>query len=400
MNKNIECPHCWCSFKISDVLFVSSHEQLIGDLVTGSEEQTRFLPSRFNEFGSAIDPFGLETSEIACPRCGLSLPRLLLDLSAFPVSIVGSPGSGKSYLLAASISELRHIMPTLGFTFEDVDPNINKNIIKSEKKLFQASDLEKIVSLKKTEINGTEFYNNSDLAGQSKTFLSPMQFVFGNIRDKKNDRILVLYDCAGEHFMPGNNHVSVPSMSCLVKSKAIIFLLDLLQDPSFNKLFESSSSLKQNDVRQSMILNEIILRVRKGLGLRHNEYCNKPLIIALSKVDVWGDTFQLNDLSSVPIRCENKRIDFKKITETSLKIRNQLNKFIPDFVNLAEAFSQSVYFVPNSAIGRDLQFEKSENEYGIRPKDIKPRWAPVPLLLSMFLDNDKMLGNKVILDEI
>ncbi|RLT05267.1 MAG: hypothetical protein DWI22_14270 [Planctomycetota bacterium] len=67
--------------------------------------------------------------ELACPRCHLSLPRDVWELPLAFFSILGSPSSGKSYFLSASLWQLRTILgQKFGISFEDADPIANHKL--------------------------------------------------------------------------------------------------------------------------------------------------------------------------------------------------------------------------------------------------------------------------------
>ena len=51
----ITCPHCWKEFHLSQVNYFANHPTLVGDSVLGESAQMRFLPSKFNSQGYAID---------------------------------------------------------------------------------------------------------------------------------------------------------------------------------------------------------------------------------------------------------------------------------------------------------------------------------------------------------
>ena len=43
--RRVVCQHCWESFTPDQVLFVSEHQELLGDANLGSKQQQRFPPS-------------------------------------------------------------------------------------------------------------------------------------------------------------------------------------------------------------------------------------------------------------------------------------------------------------------------------------------------------------------
>jgi hypothetical protein len=59
------CPHCWTTFAPEDALWISSHSALRGDQRLGEDALRRFVPSRFNVGGEAVDAQGLPCTDVA-----------------------------------------------------------------------------------------------------------------------------------------------------------------------------------------------------------------------------------------------------------------------------------------------------------------------------------------------
>src|SRR5580693_7312311 len=97
----VTCPHCWHRFPPEEIKWIAAHSDLAGDPLLGSDAPQRFLPSRFNVEGLAIDVKGVACQLLACPRCHLTVPRAVLEMEPLFVSVLGAPGSGKSYFLAS-----------------------------------------------------------------------------------------------------------------------------------------------------------------------------------------------------------------------------------------------------------------------------------------------------------
>jgi hypothetical protein len=55
----------------------------------------------------------------------------------------------------------------------------------------------------------------------------------------------------------------------------------------------------------------------------------------------------------------------------------------PEIVTAAESFAQRVVYVPVSALGRSPLEHPDNGDLAIRPRDIKPMWATVPLLYGL-----------------
>ncbi len=66
----LTCPVCWLKFDLGDVMHIATHDSLRGD----KDEQQRFLATKFNDRGQALDALGLPCTETACPHCHRRLP--------------------------------------------------------------------------------------------------------------------------------------------------------------------------------------------------------------------------------------------------------------------------------------------------------------------------------------
>ena len=76
-------------------------------------------------------------SHLDCPRCHLTLPRVLLEVEPTFISILGTPACGKSFLLAALAWQLRRLLPQqFGLSFADADPLSNRVLHEYEESLF------------------------------------------------------------------------------------------------------------------------------------------------------------------------------------------------------------------------------------------------------------------------
>ena len=134
--RKVTCPNCWHVFSPEDVLFVARNPDLLNDPVLGANEYQRFSPVFFTVKGEAVDPRGVPTTEMACPRCHLPVSEHLLEVPPMFISIIGSSASGKSYFLRTMTWQLRSLMPKMGLAFSDADPIVNAPIHEYEQTLF------------------------------------------------------------------------------------------------------------------------------------------------------------------------------------------------------------------------------------------------------------------------
>src|SRR5205823_14427851 len=125
------------AFAPEEILWITAHADLLGDQRLGPDQQQRFLPTRFNLDGNALDAKGFVCHLLACPKCHLPVPRVLLEIEPYFVSILGSPACGKSYFLTAMTWEMRRLLPLhFALSFTDADPVSNRQLNAYEEALF------------------------------------------------------------------------------------------------------------------------------------------------------------------------------------------------------------------------------------------------------------------------
>ena len=375
----------------------------------GPEEQLRFLPTSFTPDGEAYDLRGVPCRGLACPSCHLPIPRACLEQEPLFVSILGTPSCGKSYYLATLSWEMRQLLPKyFAISFADADPSVNLGITEAEKKLFLNEHPDKLIPLaaliEKTKLAG-DLYDVVYEGDHAIRYLKPFMFT---IRANESNpsanraaelaRLIVLYDNAGEHFMPGREESNAPVTQHLAKSQLLLFLFDPTQDPRFRRLYEASNPsaamMNQRSERQDLVLREAATRVRRLSGLKTGEKHKRPLVVIVTKCDAWADLLD-DDLSQEPWLVKNglAGLDRERIAKRSLALRALLDKTCPEVVVAAEEFAEEVIYMPVSALGRAPSPLESKNADtaqivkipAIRPADIRPRGVIVPFLHALNL---------------
>lgn len=300
LQEAVTCPHCWEQFPPEEILWLSRHPDLEGDPHLGDNANRRFLPTRFTPNGQAIDMQGEICRDLACPTCHLQIPRALVEMAPFYISILGAPSSGKSYYLGTMTWRLREILRTRYYLgFEDADPEANEVLGEYENLLFLNSDMDSLVKLGKTELEG-ELYQRVKFGEHEKTYPKPFVFAVRPLeehpRHKRRaqvSRTLCLYDNAGEHFLPGADISSQPGTQHLALSESLFFLFDPTQHPRMRaKCLEVSNDPQLQgehikNYRQDYILLEAAKRIRDYSGLPQTEKYAKPLIVIVAKYDIW-----------------------------------------------------------------------------------------------------------------
>lgn len=392
----ITCPHCWQSFPPAAVCWISAHQDLLDDARLGPDAQQRFLPSRFNADGMAIDSRGLVCREIACPHCHLRVPRALLYHRPFFVSIAGSPSCGKSFLLAALTWQMRQQLPRqFCLDFTDADPEANRILADYEQQLFVSPHPDRPVKLAKTQEEG-DWYNH--ITYEDQTVRYPQPFLF-DVRPGQTHpavsrassvaRLVCLYDNAGESFQPGRDTAVNAVTRHLAAANAWLFCLDPTQDPQFRTACAGLSrdpQILEGTVtsRQETLFHEMISRIRKHGNLMDGTRVSRPLIILCTKYDAWREL--LGAPLDPPCRVSESRaisiLDLGRLRETSDRLEKLIARFSPALVSAARSFSSNTWFLPVSATGAS-PVRDEHGVMGFRPRDLRPIWCEYPVLLAL-----------------
>ena len=398
LRTRVTCPHCWETFPPENSLWVSQHPNLLDDPRLGSTQQSRFLPSRFDVEGNALDSEGFACHELACPKCHLTVPRVLLEMSPLFFSIVGTPGCGKSYYLASLTWQLRRELPkSFALSLTDADPTFNRILNHYEELQFYNPDRDKVVKLAKTEEQG-DLYDAVRFGDQVVNYPRPFMFAVRPLPNhpsageiKKVSRALCLYDNAGESFEPGKDTLANPVTRHLARAQAIMFLYDPTQDPRFREACRGKTDDPQMSKlaitsRQETALHEMAARVRRHAGLHQNARHQRPLIVIVTKYDAWSRLIPDLQLDSPIVNAGERNwsaLDVPKIQAVSRRVRQLLFEITPELVASAEGFAEHVTFIPVSATGRSPEIDAATGQMGIRPRDVHPVWVEVPMLWTL-----------------
>jgi hypothetical protein len=382
-----------------DLFWIAAHPDLRGDPLLGDDALKRFLPSRFDVNGFALDAKGLRCQSLACPSCHLSVPRILVEVKPIFISIIGAPSSGKSYFLASTIWETRQRCRALHVSFTDADPVANQIISSYEQKLFLSDRPTQFVAIPKTEEDG-ELYQLVNYGTRQELYARPFVFALRpmpehyQLTQRRDVRILsralCLYDNAGEHFQPKLESELSPATDHLALSEALIYVFDPLQHPRFRQLCRAHSSDPQLDHdfrshRQDEILLEAAKRIRQKANLAQHERFRRPLIVVVNKFDVWQHLLNGVELPRAEIYQPTADgivgVNLSLIEDISKRVRQLLNETAPEVVAACEGFCDDVTFIPVSPQG--CSPERDQGLLGVRPGNLKPIWAEVPLLYAV-----------------
>ncbi|MDR1963793.1 MAG: hypothetical protein LBQ50_08440 [Planctomycetaceae bacterium] len=383
----------------------------MGDSKLGDYFQLRFLPQRFDLDGAGFDQHGVPCHKLACPNCHLPIPRALLHLSNFFVSIAGAPASGKSYFLASMIWSLRKTMAKAFSTnFTDADPDMNKRIKGYESAQFMGSDNpNELVAIAKTDVSG-DIYNQSFINGISTTLAQPFIFTIEPMpkhpllkQMERAAQAVCLYDNAGESFLPGADLSSLPVTRHLARSNTIMFVFDPTQDVRFRTACKEhvddpqmnptdGAGVRKSPVPQETVLNNVITQMRTLIHISPREKIKIPLIVVLTKWDAWKQLTKFphyrepwKKASNMPISAYNA----ERVEEYSNQLRELLLDLIPNLVSTAETASEKVTYIAVSATGGPPELGEPDingiRPLAYRPINVNPIWSEVPFFHSQFL---------------
>ncbi len=318
-------------------------------------------------------------------------------LYSYPFSV--HPSSGKSYFLAAMTWALRStLLERFRLAFQDADATANQTLASYEDVLFQNPQGDQLVVLPKTQPEG-ELYESVTIDGREVWY--PRPFVFsvqpveshpGYKRRSAYSRVLCLYDNAGENFLPGQDSSRSPGTQHLALSESVLFIFDPTQHIQFRTACEGISQDPQVRLpawvhRQDLVLQEAANRIRDYSGLGQNDKYAKPLIVIVNKFDVWCKLTRVERLpiESIvrPVKEGISAIDLAQLRSLSAQVRALLMRHARDIVAAAEGFASHVIYVPVSSLGCSPEFDEQSHSLPIRPRDIHPMWAEVPMLYAL-----------------
>lgn len=377
LGENYKCPYCRAVSDIGDVLSVSVSAALLGDPILGEGEQSRFAPTNFTDNGLAIDAEGGVCTDIACPCCHMSIPNDLLDMEQIVMSIVGTAGAGKSVFLASSIWQCRQLLRLkFGIGFRDLAPLWNTWIRGYEEKLFFQQDDTKLQQIAKTDMQASDISRSVNLGGE--TVLLPKPSFFRLDDDDEKKKSFVVYDCAGEHFLPGADvHSSLVTLHTL-SADTILFLFDPSADPRMRPLLDRGTGTAANYAQmQDVLLAELAAKAKKYMGNRGGRKLKQPLLFAISKADMLQKELPF-DVELYRKNAEGKlALDVAELRKLSDATEAFLDKYVADVSSTARDISNDIWFIPVSALGHNPMKE------GVRPCDIHPIWVELPVVFTL-----------------
>lgn len=374
----LTCPVCWLTFDLGEIMHLATHDSLRGDPVLGEDAPQRFLATRFNDRGQALDALGLPCTEIACPHCRRALPPGFTEMPHHIISIVGDQSAGKSYYLSVLMKMLPiSLYDNFSVVFQDADPAGNALLNEMKQTLFGAQSPEG-ARLAKTQLEGGMYVR---LPRYGRVVALPKPFVFSVASSKDLSRrcALIFYDNAGEHFQPGRDSADSPGAQHVASSAGIIFLFDPFNSPDFRREISDRSDPQLEKPafdQQSVILSEMKVRIAKLLHLELMQPIDTPMAMLIGKCDAWIHLLQPDKLGE-PVT--NGHLDLEALAHNSGHVRDLMKRICPQIVANAESISRNVFFFPVSSFGH-APVKLGPGDFVPDPRQLKPFQVEVPIL--------------------
>jgi len=374
----LTCPVCWLPFDLGEIMHLATHDSLRGDPVLGEDASQRFLATRFNDRGQALDALGLPCTEIACPHCRRVLPPGFTEMPHHIISIVGDQSAGKSYYLSVLMKMLPiSLYDNFSVVFQDADPAGNALLNEMKQTLFGAQ-MPEGARLAKTQLEGSMYVR---LPRYGRTVALPKPFVYSvaSAKGLPEHCALIFYDNAGEHFQPGRDSAESPGAQHVASSAGIVFLFDPFNSPDFRReISDRRDPQLEKPVfdQQGVILSEMKVRIAKLLKLELTQHIDTPMAVLIGKCDAWIHLLGTNLLRAPT---HDGFLDLEALALNSIQVRQLMKRICPQIVANAESISRRVLFFPVSSFGH-APVKVGPGDFVPDPRQLKPFQVEVPIL--------------------
>jgi len=179
-------------------------------------------------------------------------------------------------------------------------------------------------------------------------------------------------------------------------------MFDPTQDQRFRQMLmkenpTAAALIAGRNNRQETVLTEAATRIRRYTGLSATAKHDRPLIVVVTKQDIWESFLPDLDAES-PFRQSKQglsAVDLAVMQKRSAAVRSLLLRVTPEIVAAAESLSDKVVFVGVSALGvAPEKIAPTASEWiepnraelpAVRPSTINPRNVALPFLYGLTL---------------
>jgi hypothetical protein len=252
----------------------------------------------------------------------------------------------------------------------------------------------------KTQMAG-DLYDPVSFGHETVYYPRPFLYILTPNREHPNAenaaklaRMLCLYDYAGEQFQPSGHQAGHPCADHLALSRGLLFVFDPSQDQAFaaeckGETYSVAGQAQQRE--QHTTLSEVTNRIRAYSRMQDGALYERPLIMVLTKSDAWSHLLRDQDHSNPWVKnpqTGQAALDMERIARRSQALHALMKEYCPSTVATAHNFAREVTYIAVSAFGERYDPDRflvdpKTHEVSIRPRDIRPCWAVVPMLYSI-----------------
>jgi len=336
------CTYCYHTFAPEQAKAIATHPNLLGDTILGERCMKRFSPTQYSADKHPLDEMGSACHEYACPACHHKLPPFYEKTQHHRIAIVGTESAGKAYYMAALVHQLERDLPRhFGIPFRDADPEQNAALNNMRIRVFYSDTAEEFREGRGflTERIRSKVWKNGEYADLPRPFTytlnkdnashSPVFYHATLSVDEKEDQEILKH------------------------AETIFFLFDPSQDPSFLDVIrdyhaEAHRFRNRSICKQSLLLTNIELYLRKTLNLPPGTKTDIPIAFIITKSDLWSDL-----LGPEPLLpgIRNSTLKVNNIRANSARLRDLLFRLTPELCSNVEAISDKVCYFAVSSFG-------------------------------------------------
>ena len=394
--RQVKCPHCWGSFFTrSEMLYVGEDGGFHPPRLVQNWDNPRDLQGKPFSFGRA------------CPHCRQPVSSQLLETQSVFISIVGTPSSGKTYLLASMYQRARDQLSkryNRAISFPGVSGELVNRYFD---KLFDLNDQDELVDLPKTQEGGVALYSEIKKGQDTYQYPKPFTMRMTNPLRREDAFAVVAYDNAGESFTKAVNLDShVKSIDHLEDCDMILVVIDPVQIPSLaqelrakgvqDPQLDNLGGTKQDDMLSGVI--------ERTIGLRGTEQSvgKTPVCVVVQKWDMLREAGMIPDLPRIdpnmqrqaadliplfdedPINIDPETneayVDLEELQAISIVVREMIRKYEPNIIHTLDSNFRTVRYFAASALGSSPEIHPVSNKLCFRPKNVNPFRVTDPLL--------------------
>lgn len=382
------CAFCYHQFSSEQAKAIATHSLLQGDPILGERCMKRYIPTEYTTDGKPIDEMGSVSHEYACPVCHHKLPPFYERTKHHRIAIVGSATAGKTYYMTALVQQLERELPRyFGIPFRDADPEQNAALNNMRIRVFYSNTPQEFNEghkLLAPRLRSTVWH-------QDEYADMPRPFIYAFNRDSAS-HTLVLYhtnaSCDGKD-----------DKNILQHAESIFYLLDPTQEPALAEIIkeshpEVSTFCTRHICKQSLILTDIEIHLRKTLNLPPGTKTDKPLAIIIAKSDLWQDLLGPEPLHPI---VRNNTLKHNNIKANSNRLRDFLFRLTPEICTSAESISDKVSYFAVSSFGtipEEIEDELTGTSY-IAPigGKLTPAHVTDPVLWALSQCDESLLSD-------